>query len=152
MCICIYIYIYICISLSLSIYIYIYMHTHITIINNTYNDKLMLLSWCALWLWTLSWWWWWWWCLGQGWNLTLDFQVLDPEKWAQPLGDLNFQRVFWSEHKQWFSDSRHSIWNCAKWTHKSWLWRLVEVPNCSLISYHALLCMCIYIYIYSCTL
>ena len=40
---------------------------------------------------------------------TADVQKVNMDKWAQPLGDLNFQRAFRSEHKQWFWDSRPSI-------------------------------------------
>ena len=39
-----------------------------------------------------------------------NFQKLHPETWAQPLGELNFQRACRSEHEQWFWDSRPS--NC----------------------------------------
>ena len=37
---------------------------------------------------------------------TTSSQRFNLEKWAQPLGDLNFQRAFWSEHEQWFLDLR----------------------------------------------
>ena len=41
---------------------------------------------------------------------TASFQKFNMDKWAQPLGDLNFQRASWIEHKQWFWDLRPLIW------------------------------------------
>ena len=40
---------------------------------------------------------------------TVSSRKLNLERWAQALGDLNFQRAFWREHKQWFWDLRPSI-------------------------------------------
>ena len=59
-------------------------------------------------------------------NVTVSCQTINMEKCAQPLGDLNFQRACWSEHKQWFWDLRPSIWNCANLNYKNWMH---EHPN-----------------------
>ena len=38
-----------------------------------------------------------------------QFSKAQSGKWAQPLGDLNFQRACWSAHKQWLWDLSPSI-------------------------------------------
>ena len=47
-------------------------------------------------------------------GLLLVFNVTNLKKWAQPLGDLNFQRAFRSDNKQRFWDLGPSISICAK--------------------------------------
>ena len=49
-----------------------------------------------------------------------QFTKLNLDKWAQPLGDLNFQRASWSAHKRWFWDLRPSLWNVANWNYENW--------------------------------
>ena len=44
----------------------------------------------------------------RGWWIGAIFQEFDLDKWAQLLGDLNFQRAFRVGHKQWFWDLRPS--------------------------------------------
>ena len=39
-------------------------------------------------------------------------------------GDLNLQRAFRSEHKQWFWDPGPSIWNFASWNDENWPYKL----------------------------
>ena len=49
-----------------------------------------------------------------------QFSKVQSWKMAQPLGYLNFQRAFWSEHMQWFRDLRPSMWNVANWDYENW--------------------------------
>ena len=49
-----------------------------------------------------------------------SFQKFNLWKWGQPLGDLNFQRASWSEHKRWFWALRPSIWNFANRIYENW--------------------------------
>ena len=70
---------------------------------------------------------------------TASFQKFNLEKWAQPLGDLNFQRASRSDNKQWFWDLRPSTWNLATWNCDNWP-RSEDVVICMYV--------CIYIYIY----
>ena len=74
---------------------------------------------------------------------------LNLEEWAQPLGDLNFQKACWSESKQWFWDLRPSIccfwieivrtdrtqqsfkrlaWNASRRLHHQCIWAVIFIP------------------------
>ena len=44
-----------------------------------------------------------------------SFQQFNLEKRARPLGDSNFQRAVWSEHKQWFWEFRPLNLKSRKW-------------------------------------
>ena len=51
--------------------------------------------------------------------------VFKSSIWAQPLGDLNFQSVCWSEDEQWFCDLRLSLWNVANRKYENWPCNLI---------------------------
>ena len=79
-----YIYIYINVFMYVYIYVYIYIYICMYICIYTYTCR------CAA-----------------------SFQELSLEKWALPLGDLNFQRACLRQDKQRSWDSRPSILNVA---------------------------------------
>ena len=56
-----------------------------------------------------------------------QFSKLNLDKCAQPLGDLNFQRAFWIQHKQWFWDLRPLIW--IGWIELMWSDRKGSPPQ-----------------------
>ena len=100
MYVCMYVYIYI--YMYIYIYIYIYICKHIYIYMDNYNIYIYI--YIYIYMHTPR---------RPGFVTYGRFSKLNLEKWARTLGDLNFQREFWSEHKQWIWDLRPSILNFA---------------------------------------